>query len=86
MSRAEARAAARPAIGFFERYLTVWVALCIVAGVILGQLLPGAFQALGRMAGARRGSREIGLVEIGARPARNADAARIDTSGDQSPV
>ncbi|MGF6607998.1 ACR3 family arsenite transporter [Paraburkholderia sp. WSM4175] len=49
MSRAEARAAARPAIGFFERYLTVWVALCIVAGVILGQLLPGAFQALGRM-------------------------------------
>ncbi len=32
-----------PAIGFFERYLTVWVLLCIVAGVLLGQLLPGAF-------------------------------------------
>ncbi|WP_213761593.1 ACR3 family arsenite efflux transporter [Caballeronia sp. dw_19] len=42
-------AALRPAIGFFERYLTVWVALCIVSGIVLGQLLPGAFQAIGRM-------------------------------------
>ena len=33
----------------FERYLTVWVFLCIVAGVALGQLLPQAFQAIGRM-------------------------------------
>jgi ACR3 family arsenite transporter len=33
----------------FERYLTVWVLLCIVAGVALGQLLPGPFQAVGRM-------------------------------------
>jgi arsenite transporter len=30
----------------FERYLTVWVALCIVAGVILGHLTPGLFQAI----------------------------------------
>ena len=29
---------AKSAIGFFERYLTVWVALCIVAGIGLGQL------------------------------------------------
>jgi len=36
-------------IGFFERYLTVWVFLCIVAGIALGQLLPGVFQAVGRM-------------------------------------
>ncbi|MBC8638305.1 ACR3 family arsenite efflux transporter [Caballeronia sp. EK] len=41
--------ATRPAIGFFERYLTVWVALCIVAGVLLGQLLPAVFQAIGSM-------------------------------------
>jgi arsenite transporter len=34
------------AIGFFERYLTIWVALCIVAGVLLGQLLPGFFHAV----------------------------------------
>ncbi|RKE37865.1 ACR3 family arsenite transporter [Paraburkholderia sp. BL23I1N1] len=40
---------ARPAIGFFERYLTVWVALCIVCGILLGQLLPPLFQAIGRM-------------------------------------
>ena len=31
----------------FERYLTVWVALCIVAGVVLGHFLPGVFQAVG---------------------------------------
>jgi ACR3 family arsenite transporter len=30
----------------FERYLTVWVALCIVAGIALGSLLPGVFEAL----------------------------------------
>ncbi len=33
----------------FERYLTLWVALCIVAGVALGQGLPDVFQAIGRM-------------------------------------
>jgi ACR3 family arsenite transporter len=37
----------------FERYLTVWVALCIVAGIALGQLFPGLFQAVGRMEIAR---------------------------------
>ena len=39
----------RPVIGFFERYLTVWVALCIVGGILLGQALPQLFQAIGRM-------------------------------------
>ena len=33
----------------FERYLTVWVALCIVAGIALGQLLPSVFTAIGAM-------------------------------------
>lgn len=37
----------------FERYLTVWVFLCIVVGIGLGQLWPGAFQAIGRMEVAR---------------------------------
>ncbi len=41
---AEARA---PAMGVFERYLTVWVALCIVVGVTLGQAMPGLFHAIG---------------------------------------
>jgi ACR3 family arsenite transporter len=31
----------------FERYLTLWVALCIVAGVLLGHLAPGVFQFVG---------------------------------------
>src|ERR1700682_3239133 len=38
-----------PALGTFERYLTIWVALCIMAGIVLGRLLPEPFQALGRM-------------------------------------
>ncbi|HYX62951.1 MAG TPA: ACR3 family arsenite efflux transporter, partial [Burkholderiales bacterium] len=40
-------------MGFFERYLTIWVALCIVAGVALGQVLQAPFQALGAMEIAR---------------------------------
>ncbi len=42
-------ATASAAMSVFERYLTVWVALCIVAGVALGRLLPGPVQAIGRM-------------------------------------
>ena len=33
----------------FERYLTLWVALCIAVGIALGHFLPGAFQAIGAM-------------------------------------
>ena len=44
-----AKAAAGVPMGFFERYLTVWVFLCIVAGIALGQLAPGVFQAIGRL-------------------------------------
>ncbi len=51
MSAVSAGLVARPApaIGFFERYLTVWVALCIVVGIGFGQLLPGASRAIGRL-------------------------------------
>ncbi|RJG41538.1 ACR3 family arsenite efflux transporter [Mesorhizobium sp. DCY119] len=31
----------------FERYLTLWVAICIVVGITLGHLMPGVFQAIG---------------------------------------
>jgi ACR3 family arsenite transporter len=34
-------------MGLFERYLTVWVFLCIVAGIALGHWLPGPFEYLG---------------------------------------
>ncbi|CAM3353812.1 ACR3 family arsenite efflux transporter [Bordetella flabilis] len=37
----------------FERYLTLWVALCIVAGVVVGQVAPAFFQAVGRVEIAR---------------------------------
>ena len=50
---AELTACAVPAegarIGFFERWLTLWVLLCIVAGTLLGHLLPDSFEALGGM-------------------------------------
>ena len=36
----------RPAISTFERYLSVWVALCIVAGIALGAAIPGLFAAI----------------------------------------
>jgi arsenite transporter len=36
------------ALGFFAKYLTVWVAICIVAGVILGQVLPTVPQTLSK--------------------------------------
>ncbi len=42
-------APATQGMSMFERYLTVWVFLCIVVGIGLGQLWPGAFQAIGRM-------------------------------------
>ncbi len=43
------RRAAKAPMGIFERYLTLWVALCIVGGIILGQIAPDVFQAFGRM-------------------------------------
>ncbi|WP_331461937.1 ACR3 family arsenite efflux transporter [Roseibium limicola] len=33
-------------LGLFERYLSLWVAICIAAGVGLGLMAPGAFQAI----------------------------------------
>ena len=40
-------------MGIFERYLSVWVALSIVAGVLLGNVLPGVFAALAALEVAR---------------------------------
>ena len=48
MSGTAVTAAVTPgSMGVFERFLTLWVALCIVAGIALGQLVPGVFHALG---------------------------------------
>ena len=37
---------ARKRLNVFERYLSLWVALCMVAGVALGKLLPGVTAAV----------------------------------------
>ena len=37
-------------MNLFERYLTLWVGLCIIAGIALGSLAPGPFQFLGGLA------------------------------------
>jgi ACR3 family arsenite transporter len=44
---AGAAAPAKPAMGVFERFLTFWVALCIIVGIALGQMIPGLFHMLG---------------------------------------
>jgi arsenite transporter len=36
-------------MGFFERWLTLWVGLCIVIGIGLGHLMPAPFQMIGNM-------------------------------------
>ena len=36
-------------MGWFERYLTVWVLLCILVGIALGSVWPGVFQAIGAL-------------------------------------
>jgi ACR3 family arsenite transporter len=40
-------------MGVFERYLTLWVFACIVAGVALGHLFPSLFQSVGQLELAR---------------------------------
>ena len=45
--------AAPAPMSLFERGLTLWVALCIVAGLLLGQLAPSLFHAIGRLEVAR---------------------------------
>ncbi len=50
---AQCETAAKQASGspmsVFERYLTLWVAICIIVGIVLGQWLPGLFQTIGRL-------------------------------------
>lgn len=53
MSAVQCEVTAKVATGapmsVFERYLTVWVFLCIVVGIVAGQAAPGLFQAIGHM-------------------------------------
>lgn len=51
-------------MSLFERYLTIWVFLCIVGGIALGQIFPGPFQAVGRMEVARVNLPVGGLIWV----------------------
>jgi len=44
----EAAKLAKPAMNLFERYLTLWVILCILIGIGLGHFIPEPFQLIGR--------------------------------------
>lgn len=48
-------------IGFFERYLTVWVILCIAGGIILGKLAPGIAKALDGMSISVKGAPVVSI-------------------------
>ena len=47
VATADRAAPPKPAMSVFERFLTFWVALCIIVGIALGQLLPGVFRVIG---------------------------------------
>lgn len=48
MTTSELTGSASPGMGFFERFLSVWVGLAIIAGVALGQFAPAVPEALSR--------------------------------------
>lgn len=48
-TQAASRRQERGGMSVFERYLTLWVFLCIVLGVALGQYMPALFQAIGHL-------------------------------------
>ncbi len=50
---ADSETTARPDLCVFERWLTLWVFLCIVAGIALGQVFPAFFQRVGGLEIAR---------------------------------
>jgi ACR3 family arsenite transporter len=43
------KVSAKAPLNFFERYLTAWVALCIIVGIAAGQFFPSAFKLIGEM-------------------------------------
>ena len=49
MSGSDATEAIKKNMSLFERYLTLWVAICIIVGVALGHYFPGVFQFVGAM-------------------------------------
>jgi ACR3 family arsenite transporter len=52
----------RPVLGLFERFLTLWVALCIIVGIGLGHFFPEPFQAIGGVEVAKVNLPVAGLI------------------------
>ena len=52
-TKSSAQTPSAASLNLFERFLTLWVFLCIVAGIVIGQLLPAPIQLLGRLEIAR---------------------------------
>jgi len=50
MSSGNGQAADQKGLGFFEKYLSVWVILCILAGIVLGKFSPGVARYLDGLA------------------------------------
>lgn len=61
-SDAGALMAPKTPLGFFERYLSLWVALCILAGILLGHWFPALFEAVGNAEIARVNLPVAGLI------------------------
>lgn len=59
---AEAAIPARPAMNLFERWLTLWVALCIITGIAAGHWFPALFQAIAAMEVAQVNLPVAGLI------------------------
>ena len=81
-------------LGVFERWLTLWVALAMIAGLALGALAPGAVQAIAAiflialvgMVIGRPFVREYARASVTDDVARSEVAERMDTRGDRHPV
>ena len=43
----------KEALGLFEKYLSIWVAICIALGIVAGNLTPNVFQAIASIEYAR---------------------------------
>ena len=43
----------KEALGLFEKYLSIWVAICIALGIIVGNLTPNVFQTIASIEYAR---------------------------------
>ena len=71
----------KKAMSIFERYLTLWVGLCIVAGILLGKIAPGAATFLDGLAIKVNGAPVVS-IPIAICLFFNADAQRLPNNAE----